>query len=383
MAPIRVALIGLSPTGWASSAHIPYLTNNTSYELTAVCNTSVSSAETAIKHHNLPTSTKAYGSAQELAADASKYDLVVCTIRVDRHYDAIKPLIQAGKDVFVEWPLAHNLAQAEELRDLAREKGVKTMVGLQGRRGPPVQTVKGILESGRIGKVLSSTLVADAYNGGAVEMQGARIMLDREIGGNILTIHFGHIIDIFTSALGEFTTFNAITAIQRPIVSILGPDKTITETNVKKTTPDQIMLQGSLTSGAVASLHMRGGAPFKDSPALLWRIYCERGEIRLTAPMPFLGLADKDVKIELHDGNTDKVETVESKPGEGDEAFKNLEKDVPRYGKHEAQNIARLYEAFAKGEKDKYVDFEGAVRRHKMLDEMYKSYEEGRVGKYI
>ncbi|KAI9770337.1 MAG: transcription regulator gal80 [Candelina submexicana] len=385
MPPIRVALIGLSPSSWASAAHIPYLTqpSNTTYNLVAICNSSISSAQAAIKHHNLPSSTKAYGSVHDLVADDSSFDLAVCTVRVDSHYDVIKPLLEAGKDVFSEWPLAKNLAQAEELRDLAKEKGVRTMVGLQGRRGPPVQTIKRILESGRIGRVLSSTLVADAFNGGAVEIEKARFMLDRENGGGILTIHFAHLIDVFITALGEFSSFNAITATQRPTASILGPDKTIIETDVKRDSPDQVMLQGTLTSGAIASAHMRGGMPFKDSHALLWRIYCESGEIRLTTTMPFLGLADREVKIEVHDAKIDTVETIESKPAEGDEAFENLEKEVPVYGKHEAQNVARLYEVFAKGEEEKYADFEGAVVRHKMIKETYKSYEEGRVGKYI
>lgn len=143
------------------------------------------------------------------------------------------------------------------------------------------------------------------------------------------------------------------------------------------------MLQGTLTSGAVASVHMRGGMPFKDSPALLWRIYSDLGEIRLTAPMPFLWIADKDVTIELHDWQTDKVERIDVKPAEGDRAFDELEKEKPAYSKYEAQNVARLYEAFSKGQKEKYADFEGALIRHKMIDEMDRSSEQSRVGKYI
>lgn len=193
----------------------------------------------------------------------------------------------------------------------------------------------------------------------------------------------GLVIDCFATVLGEFISFNAITATQRPAVSILGSNDTIVETDVKRDAPDQIMLQGTLTSGAVASVHMRGGMPFKDSPALLWRIYCEQGEIRLTGQLPFMGIADKDIKIEVHDAKTDKVETVDSKPAHGDEAYKNLEKKEPIYGKHEAQNVARLYDAFSKGEKEKYADFEGAVVRQRMIDEMYKSFEEDRVGRYI
>lgn len=48
----------------------------------------------------------------------------------------------------------------------------------------------------------------------------------------------------------------------------------------------------------------------------------------------------------------------------------------------ENRNIARLYEAFAKGEDDNLVNFEKAVVRHRFLDEVFKGSAEKRIGKY-
>lgn len=63
---IRVGVIGLSArakTSWASSAHLPYLqASGGKYVIIALCNSSVSAAESAIEAYNLPASTKAYGS---------------------------------------------------------------------------------------------------------------------------------------------------------------------------------------------------------------------------------------------------------------------------------------------------------------------------------
>lgn len=72
MPPIRVGLIGLSSSppdkyqgsGWATSAHLPYLLNSDVYTLVALCNTSVESAKKAVKLNNLPESTKTYGSSE-------------------------------------------------------------------------------------------------------------------------------------------------------------------------------------------------------------------------------------------------------------------------------------------------------------------------------
>ncbi len=70
------------------------------------------------------------------------------------------PVIEAGKDVFCEWPLGLNLKEAEEIRDAAKAKGVRTMVGLQARQGFAVNRAKGLIKEGAIGKVLSTNVVS-------------------------------------------------------------------------------------------------------------------------------------------------------------------------------------------------------------------------------
>lgn len=136
MAPIRTAIIGLSAnaiTNWASVAHLPYLISaagKARFEIIALCNSSVESAKAAIKKYDLPTTTRAYGSPEELAKDPD-VELVVVSTRVDKHYETVYPSVKAGKNVYVEWPLAENTARAGELAELAREKGGKTVVGLQ------------------------------------------------------------------------------------------------------------------------------------------------------------------------------------------------------------------------------------------------------------
>ena len=48
--------------------------------------------------------------------------------------------IEAGKDVFCEWPLGANTKEAEDLVARARKKNVRTMVGLQRRASPLICT---------------------------------------------------------------------------------------------------------------------------------------------------------------------------------------------------------------------------------------------------
>jgi predicted dehydrogenase len=109
----------------------------------------------------------------ELANDP-EVDLVVCTVRVDRHLATIGPSLKAGKDVFVEWPLGKSAKDARELLRLKNEGKVKNgVVGLQGRQAPAVKTLKGLVENGRIGKVLSSSWsgAAGALGGSSSEVR--------------------------------------------------------------------------------------------------------------------------------------------------------------------------------------------------------------------
>lgn len=117
-------------------------------------------------------------------------------MQVDRHLATIAPSLKAGKDVFVEWPLGKSAAEARELLKLKVENNVKTaIVGLQARQAPIVNKVKALIASGAIGAVLSSTWSSQAGNGGPTATAGMKYIGDKEVGGNLVTIHFGHAVD--------------------------------------------------------------------------------------------------------------------------------------------------------------------------------------------
>lgn len=195
MSPIRVGIIGLSAaatgTNWAATAHLPYLLKSPHYIITALCNSSVDAAKKAIKAYELPTSTKAYGDPQDLANDPN-VDLVVANTRVDKHAEVLLASLKNGKDVYSEWPLDKNADVAKEMLAAGKAGGGRIIVGLQGRQSPTVCKVKALIDSGRIGKVLSSTVVGAAGNGGGEESTAVSYFTDKSIGGNMFTIHFGH-----------------------------------------------------------------------------------------------------------------------------------------------------------------------------------------------
>jgi predicted dehydrogenase len=134
----------------------------------------------------------------DLAAD-STVELVVCSVRVDRHFLTVRPSIIAGKDVYVEWPLDRNLEVAKEMAALAAKHNAKTILGLQGSFAPVMGKMKETIDNGVIGQVLSSTLLGALSNAGPTESKNVRYFLDRKVGGNVMSIHGGHLLEYVTA----------------------------------------------------------------------------------------------------------------------------------------------------------------------------------------
>ncbi|KAF1989777.1 NAD(P)-binding protein [Aulographum hederae CBS 113979] len=378
MAPLRLALIGLSKSGsaWAATAHHPYLLSAPSkYTITGLLNSSLASSQKAVQDFSLPASTAAYGSPDDLGREFDRYDVIVCSVRVDKHYPSLMPVLRAmeggkgrGKMVHCEWPLGRNLQEAKELLVAAEEAGVRTMISLQGRYEPAVLKVKEIVESGRIGKVLSSDFIGAGGLGGGRENSNMKWITTRDLGGNLFTIFFGHTMDFVLHALGgELESYNSLIDTKRPKVEIF--DKSLGEVveTVDTKVPDQILVQGHLTTGAILSFHLRGGASFPSGPKLLWRVYGEKGEIQITGPQAVLNVG-APTTLELHDHATGEIENITV-----EEPFESLS----MY----ARNIGRMYEALANGDDSKIIDWKEATKHHALIDEIYEREKAGQSQK--
>jgi predicted dehydrogenase len=80
-------------------------------------------------------------------------DLVDICLPDSLHYEVAKAALQAGKHVYCEKPLADTAAEARELADIARAKGVITRVGHAFPRNPVHDLAKDIIDSGEIGDI--------------------------------------------------------------------------------------------------------------------------------------------------------------------------------------------------------------------------------------
>jgi hypothetical protein len=133
---------------------------------------------------------------------------------------------------------------------------------------------------------------------------------------------------------------------------------------IKRKVLDHVLLQGVLRiNSALVLISVRGRKPFKDAPALTWRVSSSKGDIRITLIAP-INLTVGGEKIELYDHEKDTVEFV-------DVQFMDALKDLPPL----AKNIGALYELFATvgGKEQGFVDFEQALVFHRIIHKMEMS----------
>lgn len=377
--PLRTAIIGLSSsatTSWASAAHLPGLlspTGRAKLPITALLNSSVKAARSAIETYKLAPETKAYGSPDDLANDPD-VDLVICNTRVDKHFETILPSVKKGKDVFVEWPVAANLADIETLVREAEKSGSRVAVGLQRRWAPPAVKLREIIKNGVNGKQLGKILSADvrAYGGTNdrdIVPDGLAYFVDRKVGGNVVVIGNGHLFDTVLSVVGDLEpgSVQSKLQLQRPDVRVRDPSTNKIIKTVKSDVPDLISLHGSLkSSSATLSYLFRRGQPFPGTPALTWTINLEHGEIRLVSPSGLNLELGEPATIHVHWYDSDEVEEVKWEW--------NLEQAALPPS---ARNIFTTSIAFAdrKAPGDGWVSLEDATSRARLIEGFLVEWE--------
>jgi predicted dehydrogenase len=93
----------------------------------------------------------AYTSYEEMVLD-NKLDLIYIATPHSEHYKNMKLCIENGKNVLCEKSFTENARQAQEIIELAHNKGVFVAEAMWVRYMPMLTTIKGILSSGIIGE---------------------------------------------------------------------------------------------------------------------------------------------------------------------------------------------------------------------------------------
>ncbi len=355
---IRVGIIGANAHyGWSKRAHLPALLGMPDFDLTAVC---TSRPETAEESRAFYGAKLAFHDYTEMACHPD-VDLVVVSVSVPAHHGMVTAGLQAGKHVFCEWPLGATTAEAVELNSLARDKGVHTLIGLQARGGPALLRLKELVEEGYVGEMLSCNMTM--FLPGLLQRGKDRAwMADRTKGANSLSIASGHALDIFCHCAGEFRELSAQVSVQ------LGQWQTGAGGAVAVDAPDNVTVIGTLENGAAASAHI-ATIPWNGSG---WRmeIYGSGGTLSARSEeMVQYG----NVRLFGAQGAERPLQPLDIPP--------RLALSPEGVPSGEPYNVAQLYRVIGDAIRNgcsPQPDFDTAVARHRFLDLLQQSSDEGK-----
>jgi predicted dehydrogenase len=145
---IRVAVVGCGAI--AQRRHIPEYEENAHVELVAFADPVLERAEKYAEKHGA----KAYADYEVMLKEVKVDAVSVCTPNY-LHAPVAIAAANAGAHVLVEKPMAVTSEEGEAMIAAAKKNGVFLMVGHNQRYMPPHQKAKEILDSGRLGKVLT------------------------------------------------------------------------------------------------------------------------------------------------------------------------------------------------------------------------------------
>jgi predicted dehydrogenase len=159
---IRVAVIGLNGRG--GSSHVPGLSKIKGVRIVALCDpdtamfTKVKNAKdrkSGAALNLVPSDVKTFTDMREMFAMS---DLDAVTIATPNHWHSLAGIwaMQAGKDVYVEKPVSHNVWEGRQLVAAAKKFDRVVQCGTQIRSGEGLREAVKWIQAGNLGKITAA-----------------------------------------------------------------------------------------------------------------------------------------------------------------------------------------------------------------------------------
>jgi myo-inositol 2-dehydrogenase / D-chiro-inositol 1-dehydrogenase len=187
-APLGVGLIGCGAI--VRAAHLPALVAISDARVIAVADPDPASVDAA--RSRLPEA-RPFSSAEALLRGAD-IDAVVVAVPSALHADVAVGVLDAGKHLYLEKPIATDLADGRRVVDAWRRAGRVGVIGFNYRRNPLHESAAALLRRGAIGKPLTFRTVFSTFSPDAGPTRPWRH--ERAAGGGALLDLASHHIDL-------------------------------------------------------------------------------------------------------------------------------------------------------------------------------------------
>ncbi len=184
--PIRFGIVGL---GTAGSALIQPVVNNPNFIMAAAAD---SDEETLGRFKADFPDAGVFGSADAIATSPS-VDVVFVATPTHFHTDHVLALIEGGKHVVTEKPIATRLEDADRMIEAAERRGVILMVGQSFSYEAPIQEMRRIVKSGELGPL---KMIHNWYFNDWIYRPRNDEELDTSLGGGVTFRQGSHQFDL-------------------------------------------------------------------------------------------------------------------------------------------------------------------------------------------
>ena len=347
---IRVGVVGLGH--WSEYGHLPSLQLLPEYELTAVYSRSAEKAASLVARHGFK---YAASSLQELVSHP-EVDLVLVLTPAFQHEEGIRAAIDAGKDVYCEWPLTPSTALSRELLELADKAGVRTIVGLQRRLNPGYRYVRDLLNRGEIGEVRSVRLHVSVERFKRERPASLYYTVPENNFSHLLSVFGGHFLDaLFATIVGYPEILSALTVNQFKEITLVETGEVMPHS-----CPDQVVLSGTFKNDAVLVAHFEAGK--RNNYGVQLDITGSKGDLKIWNPVSF---GDAFNRIEVARGD-DQPMTGLAIPLE----YERLQMNELGASARELANLYSAYVSDVKSGSTLAPTFADAVRLHELIDQI-------------
>lgn len=135
----------------------------------------------------------------------AKPEVAFITNPTNMHIPCAIACAKAGCHLFLEKPISDDMKGIDELKEVIKEKQIKVFVGYQNRYHPAIRTVKDVLESGELGRILSVQAVVGErlVTMHTYEDYKDTYMARKDMGGGVVTNQLVHEMDYLYYLFGK------------------------------------------------------------------------------------------------------------------------------------------------------------------------------------
>ncbi|MBM3163007.1 MAG: Gfo/Idh/MocA family oxidoreductase [Chlorobi bacterium] len=193
----KTVRIGFLGSGWAQVAQAPAFSLIEDVELAAVASPTEARRRKFMERFDIP---EGYPDWRDLLA--ADLDLVCVTTPPYLHAPMVTGLLESGKSVLCEKPFALTVQEASAMHFTALRSSGLALIDHQLRLHPAVRCMKGLIDSGEIGKVYEVRAVVNLATRNRPE-QRYSWWSDAAKGGGALGAIGSHLIDLNRFLVGE------------------------------------------------------------------------------------------------------------------------------------------------------------------------------------